>query len=215
MSTRNARQPCARPRSPSARPRICRRRYGRVPEDADTGAFYFIEVNPRIQVEHTSTEQVTGLISSSADQDHQGVAFGPSRKPAFRRKTGSHSTATRSSAASRPRTRKTTSSRYGRITAYRAPSGSVSGSMAGPRIRCGRHPLYDPLLEKVTAWAHLRGSHRPMDRGAEGIPHRAGTPDLPRSVLNHRIRANATHALHRRDAGAFLQRRSAAIADQF
>ncbi|MGH6925298.1 MAG: biotin carboxylase N-terminal domain-containing protein, partial [Propylenella sp.] len=30
-------------------------------QDADSGKFYFIEVNPRIQVEHTVTEEVTGI----------------------------------------------------------------------------------------------------------------------------------------------------------
>src|SRR5205807_8412333 len=30
-------------------------------QDADSGRFYFIEVNPRIQVEHTVTECATGI----------------------------------------------------------------------------------------------------------------------------------------------------------
>ncbi len=29
--------------------------------DMDSGEFYFIEVNPRVQVEHTVTEEVTGI----------------------------------------------------------------------------------------------------------------------------------------------------------
>src|SRR5690606_36411584 len=29
--------------------------------DADTGEWFFIEVNPRVQVEHTVTEMVTGI----------------------------------------------------------------------------------------------------------------------------------------------------------
>ena len=41
--------------------------------DADTGEWYFIEVNPRVQVEHTVTEMVTGIdIVQSQIQIAQG-----------------------------------------------------------------------------------------------------------------------------------------------
>src|ERR1019366_7857478 len=42
--------------------------------DADTGAWYLIEVNPRVQVEHTVTEMVTGIdIVQSQIQIAQGL----------------------------------------------------------------------------------------------------------------------------------------------
>src|SRR5207247_6100035 len=44
--------------------------------DMDSGDFYFIEVNPRIQVEHTVTEQITGVdIVRCQIQVAQGVAL--------------------------------------------------------------------------------------------------------------------------------------------
>jgi pyruvate carboxylase len=74
-------------------------------QDADTGKFYFIEVNPRIQVEHTVTEQVTGIDIVKA-QIHilDGFAIGTPESACRRRRT-SASTATRCSAASPRKTR--------------------------------------------------------------------------------------------------------------
>ena len=48
--------------------------------DADSGEFYFIEVNPRIQVEHTVTEEVTGVdIVKSQIRVSEGAKIGAER----------------------------------------------------------------------------------------------------------------------------------------
>jgi hypothetical protein len=53
--------------------------------DADTGKFYFIEVNPRIQVEHTVTEQVTGVdIVKAQIRVTEGVRIGDAKTRASR-----------------------------------------------------------------------------------------------------------------------------------
>jgi pyruvate carboxylase len=45
--------------------------------NVDTGRYYFIEVNPRIQVEHTVTEEVTGIdIVKAQIRISQGARIG-------------------------------------------------------------------------------------------------------------------------------------------
>ena len=92
--------------------------------DADTGDWYFIEVNPRIQVEHTVTEVVTGIdlvqsqiLVAQGHKLHEAPMSLPSR-------TASRCTATPCSAASPPRIRPTISfPDYGKIQTYRSPAG--------------------------------------------------------------------------------------------
>jgi pyruvate carboxylase len=55
--------------------------------DADTGAFYFIEVNPRVQVEHTVTEEVTGIDIVQAQILHRRGQIPRPRPRARRRNT--------------------------------------------------------------------------------------------------------------------------------
>jgi pyruvate carboxylase len=124
--------------------------------DADTGQFYFIEVNPRLQVEHTVTEVVTGLdIVKAQIRIAEGKRIGRlgetgiPTQPAIR--LSGHALQCRITTEN-PENNFIPD--YGRITAYRGAMGfgiRVDGGTAYSGAVVTRY--YDPLLEKVTAWA--------------------------------------------------------------
>jgi pyruvate carboxylase len=123
--------------------------------DTDTGRFYFIEVNPRIQVEHTVTEVVTGVdIVKAQIRLAQGARIGTpeSGVPAQEDiRLNGHAIQCRITTED-PENQFIPD--YGRITAYREATGfgiRLDGGTAysGAVIT----PFYDSLLEKVTAWA--------------------------------------------------------------
>ena len=124
--------------------------------DADTGAFYFIEVNPRIQVEHTVTEQVTGLdIVKAQIKILEGGRLGHIDEtgipPQDEIKLNGHALQCRITTENPDNN---FIPDYGRITAYRGAFGfgiRVDGGTAYSGAVVTRY--YDPLLEKVTAWA--------------------------------------------------------------
>jgi pyruvate carboxylase len=124
-------------------------------QDADSGKFYFIEVNPRIQVEHTVTEEVTGIDIVKA-QIHilDGFAIGTpeSGVPAQEDiRLNGHALQCRVTTED---PEQNFIPDYGRITAYRGATGfgiRLDGGTAYSGAVITR--FYDPLLEKVTAWA--------------------------------------------------------------
>ena len=124
-------------------------------QDADTGQFYFIEVNPRIQVEHTVTECATGIDLVKAQiRIAAGARIGTpeSGVPAQEAiRVQAHALQCRVTTED-PENNFIPD--YGRITAYRSPAGF------GIRLDAGTAYTgaiitrsYDSLLVKVTAWA--------------------------------------------------------------
>ncbi len=124
-------------------------------QDADTGNFYFIEVNPRIQVEHTVTECITGIDLVKAQlRIAAGACIGspesgvPSQEQI--RVTG-HAMQCRVTTED---AENNFVPDYGRLTAYRSPAGfgirlDAGTAYAGAIIT----RYYDSLLVKVTAWS--------------------------------------------------------------
>ncbi len=124
-------------------------------QDADSGKFYFIEVNPRVQVEHTVTEAVTGIdIVRAQIRIAEGAAIGAadSGVPAQEQiRLNGYAMQCRVTTED-PENSFTPD--YGRITAYRSPAGfgirlDAGTAYSGAIITRS----YDSLLVKVTAWS--------------------------------------------------------------
>ncbi len=123
--------------------------------DADTDKFYFIEVNPRIQVEHTVTEEVTGIdIVKAQIKLLDGAVIGtPESGVPLQQDIKLHGNAIQCRVTTEDPEENFIPD-YGRITAYRAATGfgvRLDGGTAYAGAVITR--FYDPLLEKVTCWA--------------------------------------------------------------
>jgi pyruvate carboxylase len=157
--------------------------------DADTGAFYFIEVNPRIQVEHTVTEEVTGidLVKAQIVVSEGGRIGGSDFLPAQE-----HICLSGHALQCRVTTEdpeKGFTPDYGKLAAYRSAAG------AGIRLDAGTAytgaiitPFYDSLLVKVTARGHdADEAIRRMDRALREFRIRGVATNLAflENVIGH------------------------------
>ena len=122
--------------------------------DMDSGQFYFIEVNPRVQVEHTVTEEVTGIDIVRAQiliAEGKSLIEATGVASQYDVKLDGHAIQCRVTTED-PANNFIPD--YGRITAYRGATGMgirLDGGTAYSGAVITRY--YDSLLEKVTAWA--------------------------------------------------------------
>ena len=123
-------------------------------QNADTGDIYFIEVNPRIQVEHTVTEEITGIdIVKAQIRIAEGALIGSAESG-----VPVQSEIQRNGYAMQCRVTTEDPENnfipdYGTITAYRSSAGfgvrlDAGTAYSGAQIT----RYYDSLLVKVTAW---------------------------------------------------------------
>lgn len=166
--------------------------------DADTDKFYFIEVNPRIQVEHTVTEEITGIDIVKA-QIHilDGFAIGdPASGVPAQENIAMNGHALQCRITTEDPDQNFIPD-YGRITAYRGATGfgiRLDGGTAYSGAVITR--FYDPLLEKVTAWAPTADEAiKRMDRALREFRIRGVSTNLSflENIITHEAFKNDTY----------------------
>jgi pyruvate carboxylase len=158
--------------------------------DVDSGEWFFIEVNPRVQVEHTVTELVTGIdIVQSQILIAQGHGLhGKIMKLPPQDQVPLNGFALQCRVTTEDPAQGFTPD-YGRIQTYRSPAGfgiRLDGASAygGAVIT----PYYDSLLVKISAWGREfpDACHR-MDRALREFRIRGVKTNIPflENVVNH------------------------------
>ena len=158
--------------------------------DTESGQWFFIEVNPRVQVEHTVTEVVTGVdIVQAQIQIAQGFHLhGPEMKLPRQEEVRVNGAALQCRVTTEDPANGFIPD-YGRIQTYRSPAGfgiRLDGASAygGAVIS----PFYDSLLVKVTAWGRdFPQACQRMDRALREFRIRGVKTNIPflENVVNH------------------------------
>ncbi len=158
--------------------------------DTDTQKWYFIEVNPRIQVEHTVTEMITGidLVRSQIFVAQGHALHAPPLSLPQQDEVMLNGAALQCRVTTEDPDNHFAPD-YGKISTYRSPAGfgiRLDGgtAYAGATLE----PYYDSLLVKVTAWdSALPGACRRMDRALREFRIRGVKTNIPflENVVNH------------------------------
>ncbi len=165
--------------------------------DMDTEEFFFIEVNPRVQVEHTVTEQVTGIDIVRAQiliAEGRTIEEATGKGSQDEVKLNGHALQCRITTED-PQNNFIPD--YGRITAYRGATGMgirLDGGTAYSGAVITRY--YDSLLEKVTAWANTpEAAIARMDRALREFRIRGVSTNIAfvENLLKHPTFLNDTY----------------------
>ena len=158
--------------------------------DQDTNQFYFIEINPRIQVEHTVTEMITGI-----DLVHNQILIAQGHAlthPEIGLNSQSDVQIRGYSCQCRVTTEDPQNSfipDYGRILHYRSAAGlgirlDAGTAFSGATVT----PFYDSLLVKVSAWGlRFTDTVRRMERCLQEFRIRGVKTNIPFliNLVNH------------------------------
>lgn len=134
------------------------------------GRFYFMEMNTRLQVEHTITEQITGV-----DIVQEQIRIAAGEPLSYRQEEISHNGYAIQFRINAEDPKNDFLPNFGRITRYYAPGGPGVRTDAGIYTGYEFPRYYDSMCAKLIVWAHTwdkaiaRGQRALKDMGVQGV----------------------------------------------